>query len=67
MCSNAEKRLIDKVHRILIAAGGATGALLDGIHIGDLFCIFSMSIWLMQTECRRLEELLIDRLRHRHP
>ena len=60
MCTQKEKRVITQFNRIMIAVAGTAGLLMDGFQGGDTFCTISMLFWLWQTECKVLEEKLLD-------
>ena len=63
MCSQQEKTLINNFNRTVIAAAGIAGVLMDGFHGGDVMCIFSMLVWLWQSECSAIEEKCVDQIR----
>lgn len=63
MCSQKEKKLINNFNRTVIGLAGIAGTLLDGFNSGDLLCIFSMLVWLLQNECTAVEERCVDQLR----
>lgn len=63
MCTLREKSLINNVNRTVIATAGIAGALMDGFHGGDAMCIFSMLVWLWQSECNAIEEKCIDQIK----
>ncbi len=61
MCTNKEKNIIHNVNRTVIGIIGAASTLIDGFHAGDVMCLMSMTIWLMQPECNAVEEKVFDR------
>lgn len=65
MCTSTEKTIINNINRAVIGIACAAGTLIDGFHPGDLICVCSTFAWLLQPECNKLEEKLIDGFRAR--
>lgn len=60
MCNQRDRHIIHLVNRLMIGAASVVGVSMDGIGSGDLFCIASTGVWLMQAEFSVLEERLVD-------
>ncbi len=63
MCTQKEKRAINHFNRIMIGIAGIAGLLMDGFQGGDSLCTISMLFWLWQSECKVVEEKLLDQVK----
>jgi hypothetical protein len=61
MCTQKEKKLFNNLNRLIIVCSGIVGLMLDGVSVGDVFCLISLLVWILQPECNAIEEKLLDK------